>query len=345
MPRTRSLAFSELKIGIIAVIAIVIAAVVIFTLGGQGGFFWQRYNLKVRFPNAAGLKGGAPVRLAGVEVGSVSALEFVGAQVDVTVAVSKDYRSRITDRSKATLSSMGLLGQATVDITASSTGRPVPEWGYIPSVPAPAFSDMAATASGGLEQATLLLQDLRKGRGTAGQIFTNDALYKELERFVASAQEVTANLNRGQGTVGALLKDRAAYRSLEASLKNLQAITASLNAGEGSLGKFLHDEQMAASVKSTAANVDSLTGRLNRGEGTLGQLITDRALFDRITSISGRLEDLTTRLNAGEGTAGQLLKNREVYDNLNSAVNELKGLIADIRKDPKKYLNVKVSIF
>ncbi len=345
MPRTRSLAFSELKIGIIAIAAIVITAIVIFMLGGQGGFFWQRYYLKARFPNAAGLKSGAPVRLAGVEVGSVEDLEFVGAQVDVTFSVAKTSRPRITDRSRATLGAMGLLGQSTVDLTASADGQPVAEWGYVKTVPATAFSDLATTANQGLEQASLLLQDLRSGRGTAGQLFANDSLYKELDRFIAAAQEVTANLNRGQGTMGALLKDRAAYNSLEASLKNLQAITASINAGEGTLGKFLHDDQMAGSLKSTAANVDALTGKLNRGDGTVGKLMNDATLFNRLDSISARLNDLTTGLNAGEGTAGQLLKNRQVYDNMNSAVNELKGLIADIRKDPKKYLNVKVSIF
>jgi phospholipid/cholesterol/gamma-HCH transport system substrate-binding protein len=54
---------------------------------------------------------------------------------------------------------------------------------------------------------------------------------------------------------------------------------------------------------------------------------------------------LTRSLNDGQGTAGQLLHNKEMYDNMNAAANELKGLISDIRKDPKKYLNVKVSIF
>jgi len=346
MPRTRSLAFSELRIGILAVIAVVIAAIVIFMLSGQGGFFWQRYTLKVRLPNAAGLKSGAPVRLAGVEVGSVTNLEFVGAQVDVTFEVSRDHQPRITDRSSATLGSMGLLGQSTIEITPSSGGTPVPQWGYVPTGTMPEqLGDVAATASKGLEEATFLLRDMRRGRGTAGQLFTNDALYRELEGFVAAAQEVTANLNRGQGTVGALLKDRAAYKRLEASLKNLQAITTSIAAGEGSLGKLLHDDQLARSLNSSTANIDSLTGKLNRGEGTAGKLITDATLFDRINSLSGRLDDLTARLNTGEGTAGQLLKNREMYDNLNSAVAELRGLIADIRKDPRKYLSVKVSIF
>ena len=84
---------------------------------------------------------------------------------------------------------------------------------------------------------------------------------------------------------------------------------------------------------------------MSRGEGNAGKLISDTALYDRLASVSKRLDDLTTGLNAGEGTAGQLLKNRQVYDNLNDAVNQLKALIADIRKDPKKYLSVKVSVF
>ena len=61
--------------------------------------------------------------------------------------------------------------------------------------------------------------------------------------------------------------------------------------------------------------------------------------------MASRLDQLTRDLNEGQGTAGQLLHNKEMYDNMNSAANELKGLIADIRRDPKKYLNVKVSIF
>ena len=65
MPRTRSLAWSELKIGVLTIVAIVIAAVTIFMLTGASGFFWQRYSLKTRFPNVAGLSAGSPVRVAG----------------------------------------------------------------------------------------------------------------------------------------------------------------------------------------------------------------------------------------------------------------------------------------
>jgi phospholipid/cholesterol/gamma-HCH transport system substrate-binding protein len=61
--------------------------------------------------------------------------------------------------------------------------------------------------------------------------------------------------------------------------------------------------------------------------------------------MAARLDLLTTRLNEGQGTAGQLLQDKQLYENMNEAAAELRSLIGDIRKDPKRYLNVKVSIF
>jgi phospholipid/cholesterol/gamma-HCH transport system substrate-binding protein len=52
-----------------------------------------------------------------------------------------------------------------------------------------------------------------------------------------------------------------------------------------------------------------------------------------------------TSLQQGDGTAGQLLHDKQLYENMNRTVGELQGLIRDIRADPKKYLNVRVSLF
>src|SRR5438552_19056329 len=126
MPRTRSLAWSELKIGVVTIAAIVIAGMLIFTLTGTRGFFWQRYPLKTRFPNVAGLAKGSPVRVAGLEVGAVTGVEFAGQQVDVSFEVSKSVRGRITDKSVASLGSVSLHGERAVDITPTPNGRPSP---------------------------------------------------------------------------------------------------------------------------------------------------------------------------------------------------------------------------
>ena len=68
MPRTRSLAWSELKVGILSVLAVVVSAILVFSVGQQGGFFWQLYELRTSFEDIRGLKEGAVVRVAGVEL-------------------------------------------------------------------------------------------------------------------------------------------------------------------------------------------------------------------------------------------------------------------------------------
>src|SRR4051794_15973127 len=110
MPRTRSLAWSELKIGILAVAALALAALLIIAVGGQAGFSWQRYQLKTKFPNVQGLKAGALVRVAGVEVGKVEDVRFSGADVEVVLSVKEEMQSRITSDSRAAIGSLSLLG-------------------------------------------------------------------------------------------------------------------------------------------------------------------------------------------------------------------------------------------
>jgi phospholipid/cholesterol/gamma-HCH transport system substrate-binding protein len=102
---------------------------------------------------------------------------------------------------------------------------------------------------------------------------------------------------------------------------------------------------MSRSLGNTASNVEAMTDRLNKGQGTAGKLMNDNQLYDQFASVASRLDHIAGGLDGGRGTAGQLLNDKQLYDNLNHAASELNSLIADIRKDPKKYLNVRVSIF
>jgi phospholipid/cholesterol/gamma-HCH transport system substrate-binding protein len=345
MPRTQSLAWSELKIGLITIVALVMAGALIFLLGGDTGFFWQRYSVKTIFADISGLKTGAPVRVAGVEVGSVTDLEFVGDRVEVTMEIKDEHRQRITTQSRAKLGSVSLLGESAVDITPSSKGTPIPEWGYIQSETALSLPEVATQAAEGIQEATALLKDVRAGRGTVGKFFTDEGVYRELERFITSAEQVTNQINRGRGTLGRLTNDPRLYENLDASVRNLNDVIQQIRSGEGSLGKFVNDPALAKSLTSTAQNLEGVTGRLHKGEGTAGKLLTDTALYDRFNSVAQRIETLTTRLTEGEGTVGQLLRDKQLYENMTQTMGELRGLIAEIRKDPRKYLNVKVSIF
>ena len=331
----------------LTIIAIAIAAVTIFLLTGARGFFWQRYNLKTRFDNVAGLKSGSPVRVAGVEVGTVTSVDdFVGEQVDVSLEVNKTMRGRITTGSTAYLGSVSLLGESAVDVTPSTKGTPIPEWGYIPPGRAKGqIADVAEQAQQSVAEITKLVTDIRVGKGTVGRMMTDERLYNDLQQFVASAGELTRGIRDGRGTLGKLVNDPKAATALEASLTNIQRLTDQINAGQGSLGKLVKDDAFVNSLNGATTNIQTLTAKLNRGEGTAGKLMNDQALYNKLDAATGRFDELLTKLNAGEGTAGQLLKDKQLYENMNGTVTELRTLLSAIQKDPKKYLNLKVSIF
>jgi len=346
MPRTRSLAWSELKIGIIAVTAMVLATMIIVAVGGAAGFSWQRYELKTKFPDVKGLKTGAVVRVAGVEVGKVTGVEFSGAEVEVLLEVKKGNEQRITSDSRASIGSLSLLGEPVIDISPAMSGTPLTDGAYIPAGRAPGqLSDVADSARESLEQVTAMLKDIRGGRGTVGKLFTDDVLYKEITAFVTAAEGVTAYLRDGRGSLGRLIKDPATAERLNASLLNLQEMTARINAGEGSLGRFLKDDTLAKSLTATSGNLEDVTGRLKRNDNSLGKLLTEKELYDRFNSVAGRIDALAADFQKADGTLQRVLHDKELYENINGAAKEARELIEAIKKDPKKYLNVRVSIF
>jgi phospholipid/cholesterol/gamma-HCH transport system substrate-binding protein len=346
MPRTRSLAWSELKIGVMAVTALALTAMLIVAVGGASGFAWERYDLKTSFENVQGLKSGAIVRVAGVEVGKVTSVDLKGTGVEVVLSLKKENMTRVTSESRASIGSMSLLGEPLIDVSPSSAGTPLKDGDFIKSnKPATQISDVAGSANEGIVEATALLKDIRGGKGTIGKFFTDEAVYRELNAFIESANRVTASINNGRGTLGKFANDPQAYNNANAALADLKEMTRRINAGEGSLGQFLKDDKLAKSLTATTGNFEQVSGRMNRNDNTMGKLFTEKELYDRINSTMSRIDDLTKNLNAGQGTAGQFLQNKEMYDNMNAAASEIRGLISDIRKDPKKYLNVRVSIF
>jgi phospholipid/cholesterol/gamma-HCH transport system substrate-binding protein len=346
MPRTHSLAWAQLKFGLISVFALVMAGLLIFAVGGGGGMPWQNYSLKAVFDNVAGLMAGSPVRVAGVQVGTVDRVILMGTSVEVWFDVKNDFRGLVTDRSVAVLGTLSLLGEGAVDITAGPGGTPIPEWGYVPTgVAAGTIAQLTAEASSGISEAKALVADIRAGKGTVGKLFTDDSVYREFDALVRASERVARTVADGKGTMGKLANDPKLYNELEASVANLNAITSGVRKGEGSLGMLMNDPAFAKSLNQTSSNIEAMTAKLNRGEGTAGKLLTDDALYKRMDAMTARLDTVLQQLSDGQGTAGLLLRDKQLYENMNQTVGEMKSLIAEIRKDPKKYLNVKVSIF
>ena len=167
--------------------------------------------LREGLADVKGLKSGAVVRVAGVEVGKVTKVELAGTGVDVHLSIKKENQTRVTSESFASIGAMSLLGEPLIDVSPSTTGTPLKDGDQIKSKkPASQLSDVAETANEGIVEATALLKDLRAGKGSLGKLFTEDKLYRELNAFVDSANAVTASINKGRGTLGKLTTDSRA---------------------------------------------------------------------------------------------------------------------------------------
>lgn len=345
----KALTWTELRVGAVAVVSLVILAVTILYVGQSGTPFAPRYDIRALMSDVNGLKPGAPVRVGGVDVGTVSKVDFGGARargmVEVTMHIDQRVRDRVTTESLATLGSLGLLGEKAVDVSSSSRGTPIENEGYVPAAIEDPFKGLLSDASTSTAHLRRILSRMDAGEGLVGKALRDDELYNRMVDVSLRLQGVMGKLESEGGPLGRLVNDQEMSERLASSMKGIETVVKRIETGQGALGTLSKDDEFAAQLKTTLKRFDDVMARLERGEGTAGRMLKDDTLFQRMHDASGRLDGVLARLEQGEGTAGQLLKDRQLYDNLAGSLKDLKGLLADVRKDPGKYLRVKVSLF
>ncbi len=130
MPSQKQLKWSQLKVGLTVLAASITLGVLIFLMSGTGGLFTTKILLKSYFDNANGLRVGAPVRLAGVDIGNVTKIRVVQDRtkqltpVEVTMKVNTRYRFNLRKDSLTLLSTAGVLGETYIDIDSSQAKGP-----------------------------------------------------------------------------------------------------------------------------------------------------------------------------------------------------------------------------
>lgn len=346
---SKALTWTELRVGVLVIASLVMLAVTVLYVGGSGGSpFARHYEIRALMADVNGLKAGAPVRLGGVEVGAVRRVELSergSGMVEVTMRLDKRVQARITDHSQISLGSLGLLGEKAVDITGSAEGTAVQDGGYVPASLDDPLKGLLSDASGSSGHLRRILARMDAGEGFIGKALRDEELYDRMTDASVRMQGLMTRLESNQGPLGRMINDREMSDRLASATRSLEAIAARVESGQGALGVLSKDEQVANDLKGVTASLSTVAGRLRDGQGTAGHLLQDDALFQRLDALVTRLDALTAKMERGEGTAGRLLNDGELYGNLNGAATELRGLMGDIRKDPRKYLRLKLSIF
>ena len=77
----------------------------------------------------------------------------------------------------------------------------------------------------------------------------------------------------------------------------------------------------------------------------MGKLFNDDALYNHMRNASANVEQATAKFNSEQSTAGKFLSDPQFYDNVTGLAGDLRILVGEFRKNPKKFLRVKFSIF
>ena len=158
------------------------------------------------------------------------------------------------------------------------------------------------------------------------------------ENVIPSVETIFPKIDSLLSGLNAIVADPA----LKASVGRLDAISADLAVASQRLASTMNSlAPVVADVKNITSNVDSLTGDLAEVSHRLNQAEID-SLLANLSATSANLAALSAQLNDPESSIGKLTRDPELYDNINSTVSSLDSLFVDIKRNPKRYVTIKV---
>lgn len=131
--------------------------------------------------------------------------------------------------------------------------------------------------------------------------------------------------------------------ALSASIQRLDGITGNLLATTQGLNKTMNNQ-----VPQLANNTVKLTQSLDTIAGNLGQLsyqlksLPINATVDNVNQLTENLSKFSKQLNDKNSTLGLLTSDPELYNRLNQVSADIDSLLVDIKKNPKRYISIKL---
>lgn len=379
-PSQKKVTFSQLRVGIFVLFAIGVLVFLILNASGDINPFSRKLHLKARFADANGLREGSEVRLAGVRVGKVDRIVLlepspvpgaprVEAQMVIDATIDgRPASERIRTDSQAQQASPSLLGnEMLINITpGTAVGQPIQDGAVLPSSSSNTVNDFATSGTDLAQRLSKLsdeiggiVKDVKEGKGTVGRLFSDEALYNNLNATIRETEDVMRQVRSGNGSAGRFINDPALYNNANEIALQLRTIAEDLRAGRGTAGKLLTDDELYNRISRTADRLDRsmdqinlMIAEVNAGRGTLGKLIRDeqiyndaRAAIARFNTTAERIDNLVAAAQRGEGTVGKLLNDDSLYSNVNQLSSEGVKMLYDFRQNPKKYLTIKFELF
>jgi len=314
----------EVRVSLLLLVALAIMGGFLIVVGGIS--FKGGYHVQVDFDNPGALKPGAPVRIAGVEAGTVEALHYLGGKLEpkthryplvrAEVKLNNEVKESLHEDARFYVTSSGILGESFMAVDPGSDEKPVLKEGSLVVGVDPPRLDQALTM--GYELLDTMVSGVRENKDEISDLFhsagdmiqgANTAIGGDrgdkLDAFVSKMETMSGN---GVTFVRDVRRDYVEGPQV----RNL------VNRVDKAM------QETTPIVKEVRTTVNDMFAAQER--------VKIKSTIDQVASVADRskvaIDDANKALGEmkrGEGTVGQLLMNGEMYDDFQEFLRDLKN--------------------
>lgn len=330
-------------VGAFVILGLALFTVGLFMIGDRRLLFEDDFEVYAEFQRLNGLENGAVVRVAGMNAGEVTAIEFPpgpGQRFRVRMRVREDLHPIVRSDSLALIQTDGLLGSKLIEISeGSDQSPPAADLSAIRSREPFDFADLMERLDATVKKVDSGVDTLRADledafdrlRGTASNVDEKfDDIAADLKQITTSGRKVAddinviiANAKAGEGTLGQLLTDRKLYDQATEFTEAASGTTKSLRKTSEHIEQLmseLRESRIVPETEQTVENLRKLTeqvreavAKLSAGEKGAGMVDELRATVTDARKAVSNLADNTEALKRSFFTRG-FFKRRGFYD-------------------------------
>jgi phospholipid/cholesterol/gamma-HCH transport system substrate-binding protein len=334
------MASRQVKVGIFVLIGFALLTVAVFMIGDEAHYWERKVHYVAPFKDVQGLKPGGPVRLGGVDIGTVTAVGYDVKSVSddrifVKIAVIKEESKRIRQGAVAHVSGKGLLGDKMIEITVPDPNAALqpPDSELQTEEPGDIMSqlnDVSAQVKrtlGNIENATRGFSDPRFG--------------EDVKRSAEDLRLILDGVARSDGAVHRLFMDPREGERLDRTIENLDtalvrlanllgeltSVAQQVRSGKGIAHDVLYDSDLSNSAVGTLDEIHKDLVAIREGNGLAHAFVygddQTQHVMGTLSHMSDDLRSIVADVRAGKGTIGALLVDPSVYEDLKSAVGNV----------------------
>ena len=329
----------QIKVGAFVLFALALCGVAIFLIGDSRRLWESKVKYKAAFADVAGLKPGSPIRMGGLDVGTVTSVGHADnagdTRIYVTFAVDKAEAARVREDTVARVAPKGLLGDKMIEFTVADGKMPPQDSAKLMRSEEPrdmfaVANDLAARTQAVVEKLDPLAAKLGDPKFAEDIRASTEDLHLIMDAIAKNdsvAHRLLFDPNEGQKFSTMLTNLNNTTAQLNGILADARDVTSHVKTGPGIAHAMVYDGDMSANASGVLSEIHQDLQAIRKGNGIAHAVLygddPSQHFMANLNAMSDDLRQIVAGVRAGKGTIGALLVDPSVYEDIKAAVGNI----------------------